>query len=52
MMEGFMAKFGDVRIERYAKRVAEEAERQVKRKARDEGDASKDVRTEEGKEGQ
>ena len=31
-MDGFMARFGDVRIERYAKRVAEEAERQVKRR--------------------
>ena len=25
-MEGFMTKFGDARIDRYAKRVAEEAE--------------------------
>ena len=33
-MEGFMANFGDVRIDMYAKRVAEEAERQVKKSVR------------------
>ena len=35
-MEGLMTRFGDVRIDRYAKRVAEEAERQVRNSARGE----------------
>ena len=45
-MEGFMAKFGDIRIERYAQRVAEETDRPVTRHMRDEGDMTKEEKLE------
>ena len=41
-LEGFMAKFGDIRIERYAKRIADETERPVKNRMQEEGAAHKE----------
>ena len=46
-----MANFGDVRIDRYAKRVAEEAERQVRKSARGEEGEGKGEKLEEETEG-